>query len=253
MTHAFQALSANYGPTARNYVLTVLAKQIAFTLESKGFSRKATNSDTNGAPKTEEAPVFDESLDCLVPMMDGIEKPKQFDVATYCEIYGACLVLAADAVKQPLEWGRTPDPEKFSAYFSQPGHWLASKVNYWKPRLEKEEAQVGATYGATTVIIQQRAAKKVAEYQDWASGVAKQMAAMIKLQSKQLQQSDAADIVEFIEERCSDAGFDLDKEVRFAGKAFMASRKTRYAAGEKLSAPQPGLLKLFGDLGVMQA
>jgi hypothetical protein len=50
MTHAFQALSANYGPTARNYVLTVLAKQIAFTLESKGFSRKATNSDTNGAP-----------------------------------------------------------------------------------------------------------------------------------------------------------------------------------------------------------
>jgi hypothetical protein len=253
MTHAFQALSANYGPTARNYVLTVLAKQIAFTLESKGFSRKATNSDTNGAPRTEEAPVFDESLDCLVPMMDGIEKPKQFDVATYCEIYGAVLVLAADALKTPLEWGRTPDVKKFSAYFSQPSHWLKSKVAYWKPRLQKEERDLGMTYGSDAEIIEKRAAAKVAEYEDWATGVATQMAAMIKLQSKQLQQSDTTNIVEFIEERCSDAGFDLDKEVRFAGKAFMASRKTRYAAGEKLSAPQPGLLKLFGDLGVMQA
>lgn len=250
MSKSFDALRNVYGPTPRNYVLTVLAKQIAFSLESKGFSRKTEKSDTNGAPVSEDDPLMDASLNCLAPMLDGVEKRPPFNSALTCEVYGAVLVLSADAVRTPMEWGRCPDAKSFSSYFSQPGHWLKSKIAYWEPRLKKEAKDLGETYGASADAIVKNQNAKIAEFTDWAKGIASTMAAQIKLQSKQMQQMDTEEIVTFIEEHCPDIGIDLEKEVTFAARAFFKSRREKYEAGVKINTPQPGLLKLFSDLGV---
>lgn len=250
MSKSFDALRNVYGPTPRNYVLTVLAKQIAFSLESKGFSRKTEKSDTNGAPRSEDDPLMDASLNCLSPMMDGVEKKPAFNKDLACEAYGAVLVLSADAVRTPMEWGRCPDAESFSGYFSQPGHWLKAKLAYWEPRLTKEAKDLGETYGASSESITKNANAKIAEYRNWAKGVAGTMAAQIKLQSKQMQGMDTEEIVAYLEDTLPDIGINLDNEVTFAGRAFFKSRREKYEVGQKVSTPQPGLLKLFSDLGV---
>jgi hypothetical protein len=249
-SYAYAALRNEYQASARNYVLTVLGKQVAFRLESKGFSRRTEKADTNGAPVSQDDPLFDASLNCLNLGIDGVEKQKPFNASLACEVYGAILVLVADALRTPLEYGRLPDAESFGAYFSQPGHWLASKVKYHTPRMTEEARKLGATYGASADAIKRNADAKIEEYKAWATGVAKEMAATIKLSSKTFQHADTEEIVSFIEEHAPDIGIMLDTELKFAGEALRSSRKAKFERGERTSAMQPGMLKLLTDVGV---
>ena len=47
-----QALNREFGPTAYNFALSVIGRQVAFKLSSKGFKKQPQDSDTNGAPRS---------------------------------------------------------------------------------------------------------------------------------------------------------------------------------------------------------
>jgi hypothetical protein len=246
-TKTLNALNATYGPSARNFCITVCARQIAFLMESRGFSRKASTTENPSG----EAVAFDESLSVGLPGFDGQDtKPAAYSNELAAEAYSCCMLLASDALRVPLEYGRIPKPESLSRYFSNPGEWLSRKVQYHKPRLEREAAENGAIFGATAEGIAKNTAAKVQEFTDWATGIAKQQAAAIKLYSKTHSKDDAEDLATTVIESMLALGVDPDTETKGAASALLRIRKEAFERGEKVTMPQPGMLSLFHDLGV---
>lgn len=251
-TKTSDALNQVYGPSAANFALTVLSRQISFCFESKGFTTVIDKSDTNGGPTGDgDTPVFDETLSLANPLMDGLErKSRKFNMDAASTAYAACLILAADALQRPLEYGRKPTPESLARYFSQPTDWLMRKIAYWQPRITKQEQDKGSVFGASKESIEQRVAAQVAAYKATAETIARTMAASIKVASRKLQNEDREELIIQLMDAVKDLGINADDEVKNAGEALLRIRKEQFERGEKVSSPQPGMLKLFADLGV---
>ena len=247
------ALQLNYGPSAANFALTVLSRQVSFMFESKGFTTVTDKSDTNGEPAGGgDTPVFDETLSLSNPLMDGLErKSKKFDLDSASTAYAACLILAAEALNRPLEYGRKPQAESLARYFSQPSDWLQRKIAYWTPRITKTETDKGSVFGASKESIEARAAALVADYKAHAETIARTMAASIKVASRKLQTEDRDELIIQLMDSVKVLGLDADAEVKNAGENLLRIRKEQFNRGEKVSTPQPGMLKLFADLGVV--
>lgn len=252
-TKTSDALNLVYGPSAANFAMTVLARQVSFAFESKGFTTVIDKSDTNGEPKGDgDTPVFDETLALSNPLMDGLErKSKKFDLDSASTAYAACLILAAEALNRPLEYGRKPQAESLARYFSQPSDWLQRKVAYWTPRITKTEQDKGSVFSASQESIDARVKNQVAEYKRTAETIARTMAASIKLASRKLQSEDREEVIIQLMDAVKNIGIDADSEVKSAAEALLRIRKEQFQRGEKVSTPQPGMLKLFADLGVV--
>lgn len=252
-TKTSDALNLNYGPSASNFALTVLARQTSFMFESKGFTTVIDKSDTNGAPAGNgDTPLFDETLSLANPLMDGLErKSKKFNLDAASTAYAACLILAADALNRPLEYGRKPQPESLARYFSQPSDWLQRKIAYHAPRITKAEQEKGSVFGASKESMEARAKAQVTEYKATAETIARTMAASIKVASRKLQNEDREEVIIQLMDALSEIGINADEEVKSAGEALLRIRKEQFERGEKVSTPQPGMLKLFSDLGVI--
>lgn len=248
------ALSRDFNATAANFALSVVARQTAFCLASKGFKKQTTASDTNGAPKTDEAPVFDVGLDSL-PGVDFTEKARPFPVEIACRLYAATLVLLSEHLKVPLEYGRLPDdgPDGLRRYWSTPGQWAAEKADYRYTLSDRECAELGATYGATAEAINAQQKARRDEINAECLAVAKNMSAIINQSVRELKNTDTDDLIDIIEESLPDIGLSGDAELAGAADAFMKSRREAFAAGKKSKAPQPGMLAMFHALGVKVA
>lgn len=247
------ALNLTYGPSAANFALTVLARQTSFLFESKGFTTVTDKSDTNGAPKGDgDTPVFDESLSLSNPLMDGQEfRSKKFDMDAASTAYAACLILAAEALNRPLEYGRKPTPESLARYFSQPGDWLHRKIGYWTPRIASEVKEKGGVFGATAESMEAQTKARVAEYTAHVTTIAKTMAGNIKVASRKLQSEEREEIIIQLMDAIKTLGINADEEIKAAGEALLRIRKEQFQRGEKVSMPQPGMLALFKDVGIV--
>lgn len=252
-TKTSDALNLKYEASAANFALTVLARQISFTFESKGFTTVIDKSDTNGAPAGDgDTPTFDETLSLANPLMDGLEqKSKKFNLDAASTAYAACLILAAEALNRPLEYGRKPQAESLARYFSQPSDWLARKIAYWTPRITKTETDKGSVFSASKESIDARVKSQVAAYKATAETIARTMAASIKVASRKLQSEDREEVIVQLMDAVREIGLNADEEVKNAGEALLRIRKEQFQRGEKVSTPQPGMLKLFADLGVV--
>lgn len=248
----FNALRGQYGPSARNFVWSVAARQTAFCLQSRGFSPdKAQPADTKGAPKSDEACAFDAALSVGIPTVDMAgETTVTFPRAAACECYAIECVMVADLLNADLEYGRKPKPESLSRYLSNPQQWLAEKIAYHAPRLSRTAAEQGATFGATAEAITKAANAKVAEYTAFAHARAVDLAQTIKGAIHRHNARDFDDLVKDLEENLNTVGIMLAEEVQGAAKAMLKSRREAFTRGEKVTMPQPGVLKMFADLGV---
>lgn len=246
-----QALTRHFGPTAYNFALSVTARQVAFKLSSKGFATRKQDSDTQRAPKSEEAPVFDCSLDAL-PGIDFTEKAKPFPTETACELYGITLLQLAATLPVPLEYGRTPDdgPDGLRKYWSTPNQWAQEKAAYITAITDREATEQGATYSASAEAVKKQQAARAAETNARVGGIAKNMAQQINHAVKVWGLRDDAEMIDFIEEHLPDLGLSGDAELKGAAAALMKIRKAAYERGEKQAAPQPGMLAMFAALGV---
>jgi hypothetical protein len=246
-----EALTRQYGPTAFNFSLSVIARQVAFKLSSKGFKAPSQKSDTNGAPKSEESPLFDCSLDAL-PGIDFTEKVKPFPVETACTIYGMTLLMLSETLHVPLEYGRNPDdgPEGLRKYWSTPDQWAKEKAAYITTITDREAAELGATYGASAEAIERNKAAKRDETNARVGGIAKGMAQQINHAVRTNHHTTTEDMIEYMEEHLPELGLSADVELKGAGEALMRIRKAAYEKGEKSAAPQPGLLAMFKALNV---
>jgi hypothetical protein len=246
------ALNREFGPTAFNFALSVTARQVAFKLSSKGFATRKQTSDTNGAPKSDEAPMFDCALDTL-PGVDFTEKAKPFPTEVACEVYGMTLLMLSETLHVPLEYGRTPDdgPDGLRKYWSTPGQWATEKARYLKSITDREAAELGATYGATADAIAVNQKAKADETNARLAGIAKNMSQLINHAVKVHATTDTASMIDFIEENLPELGLTGDAELKGAAEALFKIRKAAYERGEKSSAPQPGLLAMFKQLGVV--
>lgn len=246
------ALSRAYGPTAFNFALSVIARQVAFKLSSKGFATKKQQSDTNGAPQSDETPIFDCGLDTL-PGVDFTEKARPFPTEVACEAYGMTLLLLSETLHVPLEYGRTPDdgPEGLRKYWSTPGQWAKEKASYLSAITDRESAELGATYGSTPEAIAINQKAKRDETNERLGGVAKNMAQLINHSVKVHAQTDRDTMIDFFEEHLPELGLSPDLELKGAAEALFKIRKAAYEKGEKSSMMQPGQLAMFKDLGVI--
>ncbi len=236
------ALNLVYGPSASNFALTVLARQVAFYMESRGF--------TTVTSKQPEKPAFDEALDIGVPLLDGHKEKPAFDMDAAATAYACCLTLAADALNRPLEYGRKPNAESLARYFSQPSDWLQRKIEYWTPRFKADAEKTGTTFGASVEAIAGNAAAKLAEYVAHTTTIAKTMAGSIKVASREIKNTDREEIVVTLFDKLAIMGVSPDEETRSAGEAMLRIKKQQFERKEKVSTPQPGVLKYFSDLGI---
>lgn len=246
----YNALRGDYGQSATNFVWSVAARQLAFALQSQGFIQKKQTADTQGAPKSDEAPSFDAALSIGIPTVDMVQTTVTFDRDRACEVYAIACVMVSDLLTRDLEYGRKPKPESLSRYLSSPAQWMQEKIQYHTPRISKDAREQGATFGATAEAITANVNAKVEEYRAFAHRCAADMANAIKSTAARLQSTDWPELVEMLEEGCADLKVSLHDEVIGAAKALIRIRREAYECGEKVTMPQPGVLKLFADLGV---
>ena len=248
----FNALRGVYGPSARNFVWSVAARQTAFCLQSRGFSPdKAQPSNVKAAPWSDEACAFDAALSVGLPTVDmARDTTVTFNRSAACEAYAVECVMISDLLNSELEYGRKPKPESLSRYLSNPQQWLAEKIAYHAPRLTKTAAEQGATFGATAEAITKAGNAKVAEYTAFAHARAVDLAQTIKGAIARHNGQDFEELVSDLEESLNTVGINLAEETIGAAKAMLKSRREAFTRGEKVTMPQPGILKLFADLGV---
>lgn len=246
----FNALRGDYGQSATNFVWSVAARQIGFMLQSQGFSQKKQPAGTTGAPKSDEAPSFDVALSIGLPSVDGQDTTVTFDRNRTCEVYALCVAMVPDLLTRDLEYGRKPKPESLTRYLSSPAQWMQEKIQYHTPRISKDAREQGSTFGATAEAITANVNAKVEEYRAFAHRCAADMANAIKSTAARKGQTDFDELVSELEEGCADVGIKLHEEVAGAAKALLRVRREAYERGEKVTMPQPGILKLFADLGV---
>lgn len=244
------ALTNEYGPSAGNFAITVCARQLAFRLESQGFKARTDKSDTNGAPNPlDGSSAFDAALSIDVPGIDFQAKPRPFDTDAACKGLAATMLLAVDARKIPLEYGRLPSENAFAGYFSTPSDWLARKVEYHKPRLIREAQESGFTFKASVEAIQKNADAKVAEYVAFATAIARDMAAAIKVHVSALKTRSREELAEVVCDSFTALGMDPREELKGAGNALLKAKRERYERGEKTATPQPGMLAMLKACG----
>lgn len=245
------ALEREYGPTAHNFALSVIGRQIAFSLASKGFKKTPTPSDTNGAPQSDQSPVFDVALDVL-PGVDFQEKSRPYPIEAACHAYAATLVMLSETMQVPLEYGRKPDdsPDGLRKYWSTPGQWATEKADYRSRLSDKECEELGATYGATTEAIERQKAARRDEINADVLGTAQLMGGLINNSVRELKRTDTDDLIDIIEEVLPEINLSGDDELAGAAEQFMKARREAFAQGKKSKAPQPGMLALFARLGV---
>lgn len=245
------ALSREFAATAHNFALSVIARQIAFSLASKGFKTTPVASDTNGAPKSNESPVFDVGLDSL-PGVDFTEKARPYPTETACEAYACTLIMLSETLKIPLEYGRLPDdgPDGLRKYWSTPGQWAAEKADYRSRLSDKECMELGATFGATAESIAKQQAARRDEINEQVRAIAQNMGALINQAVRQHKATDTAELIDIIEEALPALNLHGDTELKGAAEQFMKARRDAFSKGEKTKAPQPGMLAMFGRLGV---
>jgi hypothetical protein len=210
----------------------------------------ANKADTNGAPNVRDgASAFDAALSIDVPGIDFQTQPQPFNAHAACRGLAACMLLAADAKKIPLEYGRVPADGAFNGYFSTPSDWLARKVDYMRPKLEREAEENGFTFKATAEAIATQKAAKVAEYTDYCTAIARDLAQAIKSSVVALKTADRQTLAETVHESFESLGMKPADEIKGAGNALMNAKRERYARGEKTAVPQPGMLALLKAAG----
>lgn len=268
-THTLRALNGVYNQTAANFALSVAARQFSFLLSSKGFKEQPVASDTNGAPKSNESPLFDVSAaavasDSTMPEFSFLTKAAQaFDVDAACTAYACCLLLAQEFIPRVMEYGKPPSAESIGRYFSTPTDWLREKIAYMAPRITRTATANAATYGVAADVIAKAAAAQVDEYKVRTAMRASFLARSIASAVKSVTPLSTEDLVTELGQCSIKCGVTLDVEAKGAAEATLRARKAQVEqiaatpAGQvrpKMpSMPQPGLLKFWSDLGLAVA
>ena len=253
-THSLNALNGAFAQSASNFALSVVARQLSFLLQSKGYTETKVQSDVNGEPKSDERPQHDVSQAAANDLGGEFSFLSQeraaFNVDAACRGYACSMILAKDAVDTPMEYGRKPEANSIAKYFSTPSAWLSSKIEYWTGTISKREQAQGGMYSSDAAVIQKRIDGAVAERTASLTARTEFLARSIKTAAAEIRKLDHNDVVAELGQCLVALGFNFDEEVRNAAVNTLKIRKQRYEAGERVSAPQPGLLTFWSKVGV---